>query len=148
MQVLDSPDAPRPAPPIIKWYRLYCILMALLFLMGVSAGVALLVNQAAILAAFQGRVSPADLSLRFTIIVGVCGVMCALNFIALFLPRRPWAWMYHIINIALGSGGCALLMIVLLIFWIKPEVQEYFGRSLKSTPPENSDSPSPSTPPL
>ena len=50
-------------------------------------------------------------------------VLCAF---LIFLPRKPWVWIYSLIIIGLGMTGCCLpACIPILIFWIKPEVQIY-----------------------
>jgi hypothetical protein len=47
-----------------------------------------------------------------------------------FLPKKPWVWIYGIVLIALGmtSPCCLPATIPLLIFWIRPETQQFFGR--------------------
>jgi hypothetical protein len=53
--------------------------------------------------------------------------------IALLLPPSPAAWVYHIVILCLGLGGCSLpFSVILLIHWFKPETQAFFGRG---TPP-------------
>ena len=48
--------------------------------------------------------------------------------VAFFLPKRPWAWVYHLVMICLGMTGCTIVAsIPLIIFWIKPEVKQYFN---------------------
>ena len=46
-----------------------------------------------------------------------------------FLPRKPWVWMYHIVLLALGVASCCTLSasVALLVYWLKPETQAYFG---------------------
>ena len=50
--------------------------------------------------------------------------------VGLLMPRKPWAWIYGIVLIALGmtSACCIPATIPLLIFWIKPEAKAFFGR--------------------
>ena len=64
-------------------------------------------------------------------------MMLALGFIFLipfaiapFLPKVPWVWVYGIVMIAIGMTSlcCLPATIPLLIFWIKPEARQYFGR--------------------
>ena len=46
----------------------------------------------------------------------------------IFLPRKPWVWIYSLVIIGLGMTGCCFpVCIPLLIFWIKPEVKIYYG---------------------
>ena len=48
----------------------------------------------------------------------------------LFVPARRWGWIYGIVLIAVGLTSCCLLpaTIPLLIFWLKPETQAFYGR--------------------
>lgn len=47
-----------------------------------------------------------------------------------FLPARPWVWVYDLVMICLGLTSACLLpfCVPLLIFWIKPATQRYFGK--------------------
>jgi len=48
----------------------------------------------------------------------------------IFLPKRPWVWIYSLVIIGFGMTGCCFpACIPLLIFWIKPEVKKYYGYS-------------------
>jgi hypothetical protein len=58
------------------------------------------------------------------------GVALAAPFaVAPFLPRRRWVWVLHVVLIALGMTSCACIpaTVPLLIFWIRPETQAWFG---------------------
>jgi hypothetical protein len=47
---------------------------------------------------------------------------------ALFLPRKRWAWVCHMVLICLGLTGCFFpASLPLLLFFIKPETQAYFN---------------------
>ena len=50
-------------------------------------------------------------------------------FANLFLPRRKWAWVYGLVLIALGFTSIVVIpfSVALLVFWIKPNVREYYG---------------------
>ena len=57
-------------------------------------------------------------------------VLHSVCFSAFFLPRRPWAWVVHLVLIALGLTSCCTLpaSIPLLVYWLKPDAQAWFGR--------------------
>jgi hypothetical protein len=61
-----------------------------------------------------------------TVAAALVGVFVA----AFFLPRKPWAWTFHLVLIALGftSACCLPACVPLLIFWIRPETKAWFGR--------------------
>jgi hypothetical protein len=78
------------------------------------------------------RESPAEFWLVYGIVFIALGVFFAAVYGAAFLlPRRPWAWIYHIVMIGIGlTSGCTMpAAIPLLIQWIKPETRAYFGRA-------------------
>ena len=131
--------APVAAPPVILWYRLYCIAMVLeyVLLMAVGAATVLFHEQ---LPDTPG-IPPVDdtlVGLRGIIIMMVCGIFFIANLAALFLPKRAWAWFYHLVNIALGLPNCIILAVPLLILWLKPATQAYFG---KVDAPRNTEEP-------
>lgn len=121
-------------PPSWKWYRTYCILMALLNLAGIAYGVAVLVGRIELplpqtddpdVAEAMSRLAP---SIGWSLVVtGLAFVV--LNVAILYLPRRPWAYGVHLINIVLGFMSCILipLCIPLLVSWLKPQTKNKFG---------------------
>ena len=65
------------------------------------------------------------------VLLALVGVALTIPYVVAFaLPRRPWAWIYHLVLIAIGmtSACCLPLTVPLLIFWLKPEVQSWYGR--------------------
>ena len=120
--------APRPgqAPQVLLWYRVYCGLMAGLYLLVAAGGGAMLV--------FRDKLADRETADEFWLAYGflmvVLGVILLLVFLAaFFLPRKPWAWIYHLVLIALGmtSACCLPACIPLLIFWVNAETRAYFG---------------------
>jgi hypothetical protein len=64
-------------------------------------------------------------------VLGICVPLCAAFTAGIFLKPAPWVWVYDIVLIAIGLTSCLTMIasIPLLIQWLKPEVQRYFGRS-------------------
>ncbi|MEW6027424.1 MAG: hypothetical protein AB1599_09050 [Planctomycetota bacterium] len=122
------PDAPglcvTPEPPtVVFWYKLYCGLMAFVYLALFVVGVLLAVFHQSIDTKEPGEM------LMPGIIYGALGFFFSIPFVAaFFLPRRSWAWIYHLVLICIGLTSCCCLPITipLLIYWIKPEVKTYF----------------------
>ena len=118
---------PQRSPPVLLWCRLYCGLMTL----------ALLPFPVVCLAAalFPQWLADAEHSVAETRLMGavmfVPFAIPTLAFLAsFFLPRRPWVWVYYLVLICLGMTGCLLpACIALLLYWLKPEVKVYFGRT-------------------
>jgi hypothetical protein len=111
------------------WYRVYVGVMALLYMAVAIMGVAFL------LIPFETRQYERG---EIMLMGGVYAALGAVFFIAfavaLFLPPKPYNWIVGIIMIALGLTSCCLLpaTIPLLIYWIKPETQAFFGRKSSS----------------
>lgn len=129
-----TPPPSTGTPPVVILFKIYAGLVALIYLCAMGVGIFMLVAGASVqgLEELQGDMSP--------IVVGVIGAVMGLVVsvaysIGVFLPRRPWGWVYGIVLIAFGmvlfgmmSLCCMPLTIPLLIFWLKPEVKAYFGR--------------------
>jgi hypothetical protein len=116
---------PPEPPPVLVWYRVYAALMALVYLLCVAGGIAMVAFRDVI----ADESSPAIVYLIQGTLLGGMGAVFAVAFIAaFFLPRARWAWVYHIVLIALGMTSCCTIpaCVPLLIFFIKPETQEYF----------------------
>ena len=107
------------------WYRVYCALMAALYLLVAVGGAYLFADP---------HVIP-DNKPEETMIAGaIYGIISAVFFfifaVALVLPRKSYNWIVGIIMMALGLTSCCLMpfLVPLLINWVKPETKAYFGR--------------------
>ena len=102
------------------------MLMALLYLAIVAGGVFF------IIAAPTDRDMSSEEARLLGGIMFFMGIALAIPFlIGVFLPRKPWAWVYGLVLICIGltSVCCLPVTIPLLIHWIKPETKYYFGRT-------------------
>jgi hypothetical protein len=117
---------PTPAPPAVGWFKVY------------SAGMALIYLATLALSSIFFLLSPEDLEMsRFeammlgTLLGGLGFVLLVVYLAVFFLPRRPWVWTYDLVLIAIGFTSCLTLpfSLPLLIFWLKPEVKQHFGRA-------------------
>ena len=114
------------SPPVWKWYIVYCILMAILYLITTLFGLGFLL---------LGPEAP-DMTETEARVMGFIFLIFSLPLLVIFalapfLPKKPWVWIYGLVLIALGmtSMCCLPATIPLLIFWIKPETRQFFGRS-------------------
>lgn len=104
--------------------------MVLLYVLCLIAGVALMVFHEQL--AESDPDTPAAFWIIYAAVIAVMGVVFSGAFVAtFFLPRAHWAWIYHLILIALGMTSCCCLpvCIPLLIFWIRPETRAWFQDS-------------------
>lgn len=118
-------------PAVFTWFVVYCILMALLYLAMAAMGVAFLFMEP------DQEVSAAEAKVMggmFIILGLVFFVPYALGPI---LPRKSWVWVFGLVLICIGltSLCCLPVCIPLLIFWLKPEMKEFYGRDLSPIPP-------------
>lgn len=116
-------------PGVVTWYRVYCGALAAVYLLFIAGGIAIMF--------FSDEISKGeDMPEWFGVAYGALFVLLGLVFAAaygaaLFLPPKPWVWIYGIVLIAIGftSACCLPFCIALLIFWLKPECKAYFGRA-------------------
>lgn len=110
-------------PQVVVWYKAYLAFLLLLFLFAAGMGALIL---------FGGFLSAEDLDGVPPQIMGgiylVTGLIFALPcVIGFFLRPSKAAWVFHMVMICIGLSGCTIVFSVpLLIFWIKPEVKNYF----------------------
>jgi hypothetical protein len=121
------PAAPA-RPAVLGWYNAYCAAMALLYVACIGLGVAAIL--------FRDKLADPKNPSEMFVVLGVSfvllGMVLAVAYgAAPFLPAKPWAWVYHIVLIAIGmtSACCVPVCIPLLIFWFKDETKAWFGRS-------------------
>jgi len=114
-------------PKVLPWYRVYCVAMALLYVVVSVMGVAGIL--------FRHTLADAEDPPQFFLVSGALLVLLGVPFaaayvLALVLPPKPWVWIYHLVLICVGltSACCIPVCVPLLIFWLKPETRKHFGR--------------------
>ena len=114
-------------PSTILWFRIYCGLLCALYLAVAGAGIAFLVVSPETL-----EMDSASAKLLGILFLGMGGGMTFLSFLGFFMPQRPGAWTYCLMLIVLGLTSLVFLPISLplLISWLKPQTQEWFGRNV------------------
>lgn len=115
-------------PAVWTWFVVYCVAMALLYL-ACAVGFPFAIAQ-------DPEMTRQDVMILGGIVAGVCVAFAVPFAIAPFLPRRSWVWIYDVVLICFGmtSVCCLPITIPLLIFWLKPETQAYFGRGTVAAP--------------
>ena len=114
-------------PAVIFWFKFYAGSLCFLYLL--TAGFSLFL--------LFGDSTSLDMPPESALIMGGLLLTISLVFIvACFLPfilaPRPWLWVYNLVIICLGmTSACYLLACIpLLIFWLKPETQRYYGKNV------------------
>ena len=113
-------------PSIFRWYRFYCGVLALLYILFLAGGLVVFV----LAPQLADAKNPEPLLKMLGIGFAVGGfIFSGVFLVSFFLPTKKWAWIYHTVLICIGFGSICTLpfSIALLIHWIKPEVQEYFS---------------------
>lgn len=119
-------------PPVVTWYNVYCGAMALLYGLVAVLGVVFLylgMNEPTLV---DEEFEAAEL-LMIGLICLAMGIVLMVPYAAApFLPQKSWVWIVGIILIAVGLTSCLTMVvsIPLLIYWLRPETQRYFGRSV------------------
>lgn len=108
------------------WFKVYAGVMTAIYACLFGAGIFLLVAD---LGGTASEVTGQRVNGVFATIIGLACLV--LYGIGLFLPRRPWAWVYGVVLIGIGLTSCCILpaALPLLIFWLKPEMKARFNKT-------------------
>src|SRR5829696_3184124 len=114
------------APSVYKWFVVYCIVMALLYIATAVLGVVFLLTEP------DREMSAAEAKIMGAAMLTLGLVFFVPYALAPFLPRQSWVWVLGLVLICFGltSACCLPVCIPLLIFWLKPEMKEFYGRTL------------------
>jgi hypothetical protein len=118
-----------PTPGVVTWFRVYCGALALVYLGCIVGGIFVLVTSGDTRGTSDAVSRGVMLGYGAALIV--LGLVLSAAFAAgVFLPPKPWVWVYGIVLISIGfmSACCLPFCVALLIFWLKPEARAYFGR--------------------
>jgi hypothetical protein len=112
-------------PAAVVWFKIYAACMALLYVLVIVLGALFLINPAWL------ETENVEARIMGVVFVGLGIVLAAVYGAAIVLPRRSWVWVYDLVLIAIGFMSCCILpfSVVLLIFWLKPEVKTFFNRA-------------------
>jgi hypothetical protein len=119
------PAMPPARPAVLGWFKAYCVVLCLIYLLCVGASIILFVVDPGEL-----EMGTAEAMVMGVVLLGT-GLLCFVaSLLPLFLKPRPWVWVYDLVVICIGmTSACFIpLCVPLLIFWIKPEVKAHFGR--------------------
>jgi hypothetical protein len=113
-------------PPVIKWFRVYCWVLCVMYLAVAAFS----------LVFFLGDPAELEMSRMAALVAGTGILLVGLGLlVASLLPLvvrpRPWLWTYDLVIICLGMTSACFLpaCIPLLIFWMKPDAKSYFGKA-------------------
>jgi hypothetical protein len=127
-----APTLPRGAVPSAwTWFRVYVGVMAFIYLAFAGLGLGLLAFGSSIAQASRDPSAAFVMPLMGTLYAVLGFVFLGVFAYGLMMPRKPWTWIYGLVLICFGlTSPCTMpAAIPLLIFWIKPEMKAFFGRS-------------------
>ena len=118
-------------PPVYKWFVVYCLLMALVYMTTAVMGIVFMFTQP------DPEMSAAEAKLMGSVFLILGLVFFVPYALAPFLPRKSWVWVFGLVLICIGltSACCLPACIPLLIFWLKPEMKTFYGRTVTPLPP-------------
>jgi hypothetical protein len=114
-------------PKVLFWFKVYLSVLSLMYAVCIALGVCFVFFQE-----FSARITDEEnlvVEGWLLLIAGV--VLLAATLLPFFLKPKPWVWVYNLVIICLGMTSSCLVIacIPLLIFWVKPELKKYFGRT-------------------
>lgn len=113
-------------PKVVVWFKVYSGIMAFLNLVVIILGLVFMFMK-------MPGVKVEDMigSKIVGAVYFAMGIIFIIPyFMALFLPPKPWVWVFSIVLICVGFTSCCTLpfCIAMLVFWLKPQTRIYYGR--------------------
>lgn len=118
-------------PAVYTWFVVYCILTALLYMIMAAMGIVFMFTEP------DPEMSAAEAKIMGSLLLILGLVFFGAYALAPFLPRKNWVWVFGLVLICLGltSACCLPVCIPLLIFWLKPEMKAFYGKTLNPLSP-------------
>lgn len=106
-----------------SWFVFYCGTLALTYGLCVLGGIFCMV-----LATQSSGAEATELMFTGIALTVICLPFLVISVGAPFTPRKSWAYVFHILMIALGMTSCCWwpICIPLLIEWVKPETKAWY----------------------
>ena len=115
---------------MLFWYSLYRCLLVLLYVTQGTLGILLTFFPEVLPGASTWSGPASFFSLAGSAVLLMVGTGLLLVALSFFMPRSPTGYAFHILVMGLGCSEGVLGMamaIPLLLFWVRPEVQAWFG---------------------
>ena len=123
----EPPWQPVGRPAALKWFIAYSVFMAVVYALCIGGGAVIILRPDL----WSDTVQPEDLEAAR--VGGISLVLISVPLMVAFaaaplLPRKKWAWVYHIVLIAVGltSVCCMPATVPLLIYYLRPDVRAWF----------------------
>jgi len=118
--------SPAIRPKVVRWFKIYAGFLCLAYLCVAAASIFFFVMDS-----WKLDLTRAEARLIGYILLGFGLPFFAACLVPFVVRRRPWVWTYNLVVICLGMNGALTLpvSIALLIYWIKPEVKSYYGKT-------------------
>ena len=112
-------------PKVILWFQVYCWVLCVMYLAVAAFSMTFFMIPA------EEMEMPKPIALLMGMLILLMGLLLLIaSMLPLLLRPRPWLWTYNLILICIGMTSACFLpfCIPLLIFWLKPEAKNYFGK--------------------
>ncbi len=116
-------------PGVVVWFKVYAGFLC--FIYGICIAIGLLFLLLPNWIEFTDPDFPEITAYIYGAVFLVLGLIFLIaSALPFFVTPRPWIWTYDLVIICLGmTSACTLpFSIILLIFWLKPETKQYFGK--------------------
>jgi hypothetical protein len=112
-------------PKVLLWFKIYCGLLCCLYLATAAFSLFFFLADPT-----DMDMSPLAAHITGALLLGVSLPLFGACLLPIVLRPRAWLWTYDLVIICLGMTSACFLpaCIPLLIFWLKPEVKQYFGK--------------------
>ena len=112
-------------PKVLPWFKTYCAVLTAMYVVLLPVGfMYLLVDPESL------QMQATEAKIMGTIFIAMSAPLAIATALPFFVKPVPWLWVYDLVIICLGMTSCCFMpaCIPLLIFWIKPETKQYFGK--------------------
>jgi len=121
-------------PKVVKWFKVYCWVLAVLYILVMLFSIPYFIMffNSEVMTSDSGDEMPPIVGLIMALAFLIGGlVLLILSLMGVFLTPKPWVWVFSLVVICFGMTSACFLpfCIPLLIFWLKPAVKDYYGKS-------------------
>jgi len=127
---MAQPETISATPPgVVTWFKIYAGFLCLIYAICIVIGLGFLLLPSVVV--LNSRDFPPLFAYIYGVVITGIGVIFLVgSAVPFFLKPRPSTWIYDLVVICLGmTSACTLpFSIALLVFWLKPETKQYFGK--------------------
>ncbi len=121
-------------PKVVKWFKVYCWVLAVLYAFVILFSIPFFimsVNPEFMTPESEEEMPPVVALLMGILVSGMGLMLLVMSLMGVFLRPRPWVWIFSLVMICFGMTSACFLpaCIPMLLFWIKQDVKDYYGKT-------------------